>query len=167
MSFTHLFLLQQNKKSLPTTTITTTHNHHHYHHHSHQWHNPPAEMGNILGSQRVFYAGYEYHRGSADGSRSHDDDDVVYARYGWRQFLRVLLSGPAGSGGNEARGQSRSWEARGGWGGKVVGIQRKKGCINRDHWALKFQPGIDTSQLPRRVKGFRTKIPSRCKKNCG
>ncbi|KAI1803774.1 hypothetical protein F4811DRAFT_553561 [Daldinia bambusicola] len=159
MSFTHL-LPQQKKRS---TTTTTTHRHHH------QWHNPPAEMGNILGSQRVFYVGYEYYRGSAHDSSSDDaddnstSDDVVYAQYGWREFLRELLLGPRGS--SESRDES--WGSRGGWGGKIVGIQRKKGCITRDHWALKFRSGIDTSQLPRRVKGFRTKIPSRCKKNCG
>ncbi|KAI0848158.1 hypothetical protein F5Y00DRAFT_262793 [Daldinia vernicosa] len=96
-----------------------------------------TEMGNILGSQRVFYVGYEYTRSSVHGS----SDDI--------------------SDGSQERDLS------GGWGGNVVGVKRRKGCITRDHWALKFRPGIDASQLPRRIKGFRTKIPSRCKENCG
>ncbi|KAK6956404.1 hypothetical protein Daesc_001681 [Daldinia eschscholtzii] len=123
-------------------------------------------MGNILGSQRVFYVGYEYYRGSTHESSHDTSDDVVYAQYGWRQFFRELFGGPQPPDSGSRHGET--WdEEGGGWGGKVVGIQRKKGCITRDHWALKFRSEIDTSQLPRRIKGFRTNIPSRCKKNCG
>ncbi|KAI2781340.1 hypothetical protein F4815DRAFT_444518 [Daldinia loculata] len=119
-----------------------------------------TEMGNILGSQRVFYVGYEYTRSPVHDSSDDTSDDVVYAPYGWRQFFRELFGYPQNDGSQER-------DSSGGWRGNVVGVKRRKGCVTRDHWALKFRPGIDTTQLPRRIKGFRTKIPSRCKENCG
>ncbi|KAI0112919.1 hypothetical protein F4814DRAFT_460172 [Daldinia grandis] len=69
-------------------------------------------MGNILGSQRVFYVGYEYARKSpvhapGDGS----SDDAVYASYGWRQFFRDLFGCPQ----SESEG-SRGRDSSGGWG---------------------------------------------------
>ncbi|KAI0467390.1 hypothetical protein F4859DRAFT_494276 [Xylaria cf. heliscus] len=44
-----------------------------------------------------------------------------------------------------------------GWGGGVRGIVRRKGCKHRDHRALAFHRDIDTSMLPDRIKGFRTR----------
>ncbi|KAI0894088.1 hypothetical protein F4806DRAFT_130233 [Annulohypoxylon nitens] len=52
------------------------------------------------------------------------------------------------------------------WEDAVIGVVRRKGCTNRDHWALAFRSDIDVSQLPRRINGYRTRIPSRCQNTC-
>ncbi|KAI8957108.1 hypothetical protein F5Y11DRAFT_352910 [Daldinia sp. FL1419] len=121
-------------------------------------------MGNILSSCHVFYVGYEFSRVSAHGSSNDtgDDtgDDKARAPYGSRRVFPELCRCPQGDG-------SQDRERWGGWGGKVVGIQRRKGCKTSDHWALNLRPDIDVLRLPRRIKGFRTKIPGRCKKTCG
>ncbi|KAI6089305.1 hypothetical protein F4821DRAFT_257099 [Hypoxylon rubiginosum] len=48
-----------------------------------------------------------------------------------------------------------------GWDGAVVGIRI------RDHWALAFRSGVDVYQLPRRINGFRTRVPRQCRRTCG
>ncbi|KAI1151069.1 hypothetical protein F4825DRAFT_373914 [Nemania diffusa] len=49
-----------------------------------------------------------------------------------------------------------------GWGGAVRGLVRLKNCNNPEHYALAFHPGADTSRLPSRLGGFRTRLPASC-----
>ncbi|KAI0838028.1 hypothetical protein F5Y06DRAFT_304092 [Hypoxylon sp. FL0890] len=114
-------------------------------------------MGNIFGRPRVVYITYEYHRSSSvhvDGDDSTSDDES-YAPYGWGQFLSDMFCCPW-----FGRSPGTQSEDSSGWNGAVIGIQI------RDHWALAFRSGIDVSQLPRRISGFRTRIPSRCRRIC-
>ncbi|KAI1417215.1 hypothetical protein F5Y13DRAFT_185286 [Hypoxylon sp. FL1857] len=121
-------------------------------------------MGNIFGRPHVIYVTYEYYPRAANNHVDSDDstsDDESYAPYGWGQFFLDLFCCPWFGG---FSGTQR--EDPGGWNGAIIGIVRRKGCQIRDHWALAFRSGIDISQLPRRISGFRTRIPSRCRRIC-
>ncbi|KAI2604911.1 uncharacterized protein GGS25DRAFT_524406 [Hypoxylon fragiforme] len=127
-------------------------------------------MGNILGKQRVFYISYDPSSSSSSPSSSssttsseeEDDDDgegveVYYTSYGWPQDMFWFPH----------QGNYGQWGW--GWEGAVVGVARRKGCTNRDHWALAFRSNVDVSRLhlPRRINGVRTQIPNRCRETCG
>ncbi|KAI1403182.1 hypothetical protein F4819DRAFT_484804 [Hypoxylon fuscum] len=124
-------------------------------------------MGNILGRPQIFYISYatpppaysESDELGDDYSSTYDSYDDSYAPYGWAQFIPDLCCYPWTS---DYEGYDDS-----AWDGAVVGVVRRKGCRNRNHWALAFRAGIDISQLPHRIRGFRTRIPSRCKRTCG
>ncbi|KAI1141062.1 hypothetical protein F5Y05DRAFT_410914 [Hypoxylon sp. FL0543] len=144
-------------------------------------------MGNIFGRPRVVYVTYErYYPRPANNAEEEDDDeddstsdDASYAPYGWGKFLSDMCCCPwfGGSSGTRRRGSQ-------GWNGAVIGIVRRRGCQKaaympipqahnynptqqvRDHWALAFKSSVDVSKLPRRMSGFRTRIPSRCRRTC-
>ncbi|KAI0384509.1 hypothetical protein F5Y04DRAFT_277885 [Hypomontagnella monticulosa] len=111
-------------------------------------------MGNILGRE-VYYISNVRYNGVAPiiYDNSADTGEEYYKSYGWGQFFSDLCCGA-------------EWEDSG-WGGSIVGIARRRGCKNQDHWALAFSPGTDLSQLPKRIEGFRTHIPRRCRRECG
>ncbi|KAI2634746.1 hypothetical protein GGS26DRAFT_589665 [Hypomontagnella submonticulosa] len=113
-------------------------------------------MGNIFGRETYYVSNvrfhpvtpiYEYYDDTYTGEEDYSQP------YGWGQFFSDLCCGA-------------EWEDSG-WGGAVVGIAKRRGCQNQDHWALAFRPGTDLSQLPRRIDGFRTHIPRRCRRECG
>ncbi|KAI1392155.1 uncharacterized protein F4822DRAFT_441228 [Hypoxylon trugodes] len=114
-------------------------------------------MGNVLGRSQVFYI--PAHDSDDDDDDDEDtSDDESYAPYGWPQALRDIFCGIPLSR-EDRRGSSR-------WDGAIVGLIRRPDCTTRDHWALKFRSDVDVSSLPRRIRGFRTRIPSRCERIC-
>ncbi|KAI4868062.1 hypothetical protein F4820DRAFT_445417 [Hypoxylon rubiginosum] len=124
-------------------------------------------MGNILGTPQTFYISYDWHDSS---DSSYIDSDYVSstseescAPYSWQQFVSDLLCCPWCGGTLDYKAEE---EEDFGWDGAIVGVVRRRGCRIRDHWALAFRPGFDVSQLPRRIDGFRTRIPSRCRRTC-
>ncbi|KAI2466484.1 hypothetical protein F4781DRAFT_434358 [Annulohypoxylon bovei var. microspora] len=123
-------------------------------------------MGNILGKPRVFYLAYDYEYYPSSSSSEwyyygdeYAGDEQSYEPYGWAD----LCCYPWFEG---ASAEEEDEEEETSWGGAVVGIVRRKGCTTPDHWALAFRSDIDVTQLPRRINGFRTRIPSRCKRTC-
>ncbi|KAI1101509.1 hypothetical protein F4804DRAFT_9582 [Jackrogersella minutella] len=120
-------------------------------------------MGNIFGKPQIFFVSYEPSPSSSPYSYGDSDDytsdDGSYAPYGWGQFASDLCCCPW-FGGYPGQEPDDSWN------GAIVGIVRRKGCKNQDHWALAFRPDVDVSQLPRRLNGFRTHVPTRCRRTC-
>ncbi|KAI1206691.1 uncharacterized protein F4807DRAFT_463380 [Annulohypoxylon truncatum] len=129
-------------------------------------------MGNVLGKPQVLYITYDNKKCSPSSSYPqyyyyyyyYDDDyeyefasdEAVYDSYDydccpWCGLYPVE---------QEYEAEEPSWE------GAVIGIVRRKSCTDRNHWALAFRSDIDVSQLPRRINGYRTRIPSRCKRTC-
>ncbi|XXH05742.1 hypothetical protein Hte_012178 [Hypoxylon texense] len=127
-------------------------------------------MGNILGTPQTFYISYDWHDSSdssyVDPNYTSSTTDESCAPYGWQQFFSGLLCCPWCGGTLDYR-EVKQPEEDLGWDGAIVGIVRRRGCRIRDHWALAFRPGLDISQLPRRIDGFRTRIPSQCRRTCG
>ncbi|KAI1378942.1 hypothetical protein F4677DRAFT_465232 [Hypoxylon crocopeplum] len=132
-------------------------------------------MGNIFGKPRAFYTAsvydtspdynsgdYEY-----DGDLDYDFElDYYYTSYydsylpfDWSQFLLCCPWYPSPL--DEEYDEDSYWD------GAIYGVVRRKACKDRDHWALAIRHDIDVSQLPRRIDGYRTRIPSRCERKCG
>ncbi|KAI0883981.1 uncharacterized protein GGS22DRAFT_28349 [Annulohypoxylon maeteangense] len=122
-------------------------------------------MGNILGKPQVIYItyGYDYSPNSSSSQHYRYGDGYEYEYKGGEQLYNCYdwdCCPWCGLYPVEQESQGIDWE------GAVIGIVRRKGCTNRNHWALAFRSDIDVSQLPRRIKGYRTRIPSRCKRTC-
>ncbi|KAI2619658.1 hypothetical protein GGR54DRAFT_123311 [Hypoxylon sp. NC1633] len=49
----------------------------------------------------------------------------------------------------------------------TLGIFKRRGCNNRNHWTLAFRSSIDIHQLPRSISGIRTRNSSPCGRTCG
>ncbi|KAI1089512.1 hypothetical protein F5B19DRAFT_495324 [Rostrohypoxylon terebratum] len=133
---------------------------------------PRLEMGNVLGKPQVLHITYDSKSPSSDSSSIQpyyydSDNDYEYEYLDNKEFCDYYNSYdyydrcpwcgliPA-----DQVYEVPDWEDA------VVGVVRRKGCTNRDHWALAFRSDIDVSQLPRRINGYRTRIPSRCKNMC-
>ncbi|KAI3320848.1 hypothetical protein HD806DRAFT_547035 [Xylariaceae sp. AK1471] len=103
------------------------------------------------------YVTYDYH---TECSACHEPNGLL-------RVLQHLFGGPA------TRCRHHRSRGDGGWGGGVRGFIRRKGCKNKNHYALAFHPGIDISSYPDRLKldlrplnnnnnNVRTRLPEKC-----
>ncbi|KAI1766121.1 hypothetical protein GGR53DRAFT_464689 [Hypoxylon sp. FL1150] len=131
-------------------------------------------MGNILGNPQTFYVSYDCDNPSECNPSSLTSDEQILAPYAWPRFFSELMCCPwcennlacegyEWDGENENEVVGEDW----GWAGTVIGIARRRGCRNRDHWTLVFRSGVDVSQLPKRINGLRTQVPRHCGRSCG